>query len=420
MTKWVALALGALLSLGGAVSIWNGVDVIQSERGWVAVIAGSVALTGGIMTFALFLLIREVQTLRASMALAPRIAAIPPPPPRAVPVPAEEPAPVQPILQETAAAAAPVHASAPLDSAPPSPPVIEPALRDSPVPEAPPHESLAFEQVFPPVPVAPTPVAAPAERFRFRPADAAIGMAAGAAAIGMFARSKAGSSSQDALPSQPPVTTEPEPQPQADAQPEQGPLAESVLEHLEEALQEPQEEAASEQASGDAPVEAPSIEPKAEEGGGDASKEDSTLSPGYAWLERALARDEGRKSPVLDWLRSRAPTELLIDPAAPAQEGQEEAPASENEAPPADEAASKAEAPAEAAPVEESATTAEEAAQASEPVAEPGVLGRYSSGGSDYTLYSDGSIDAQTEHGLFHFASMAELRAHIEAQNEQP
>jgi hypothetical protein len=49
----------------------------------------------------------------------------------------------------------------------------------------------------------------------------------------------------------------------------------------------------------------------------------------------------------------------------------------------------------------------------------PTIVGRYSSGGSDFTLYSDGSIDAQTDQGLFHFASMADLRAHIEAQNAQ-
>ena len=49
------------------------------------------------------------------------------------------------------------------------------------------------------------------------------------------------------------------------------------------------------------------------------------------------------------------------------------------------------------------------------PAQEPGVVGRYSSGDSHYTLYSDGSIDAQTDQGIFRFASMADLRAHIEA-----
>jgi len=423
MTKWLALALGGLLALGGALSIWNGVDVIQSERGWVSVIAGSVALTGGIVTFALFLLIREVQALRASMALSTRVATIPPPPPRAAPV-VEEPAPAAPVPQEAPATIVP----APDDSAPSAPPVAELAPQEQLASVKPPHESLAFEQVFPPVPVAPTPVAPAAERFRFRSADAAVGLAAGAAAIGMFARSKAGAPPQEAAP------TEPAPQP------EQVPSAESVLERLEEALLEPQPEAAAgptfaepqiEEAQHQEtqpqelhPQEAQAGPPKAEEES-EAVKEDSALSPGYAWLERALARDEGRKSPALDWLRSRPPTELLIDPAAPAQEAPVEAPAeaSGHEAPPAaepvPEVAAGSEAPAAPAPAEESAAAHEEPAQPPETAPEPGVLGRYSSGGSDYTLYSDGSIDAQTEQGLFRFASMAELRAYIEAQNAQ-
>ena len=49
------------------------------------------------------------------------------------------------------------------------------------------------------------------------------------------------------------------------------------------------------------------------------------------------------------------------------------------------------------------------------PVAEPDVVGRYSSGGAHYTLYADGTIDAQSDQGIFRFASMADLRAHIEA-----
>ena len=74
-------------------------------------------------------------------------------------------------------------------------------------------------------------------------------------------------------------------------------------------------------------------------------------------------------------------------------------------------------------PAADESQTSSQSGQGAEPApergAEPDVIGRYSSGGSDFTLYSDGSIDAQTEHGLFRFESMAELRAHIEAQNEQ-
>ena len=454
MTKWLALALGALLALGGALSIWNGADVIQSERGWAAVISGSVALTGGIVVFALFVLIREVQALRAAMALSSRVATIPPPPPRAVPVAVEEPKPAAPVSQEAPVAAAP----APIDSAPAAPPAAEPPPLEPPAPEKPPHETLVFEQVFPPVPVAPTPVVPASERFRFRSGDAAIGLAAGAAAIGMFARSRAGSSAQEASPPEPPA--EPASQPQAEARVEQVPSAESVLERLEEALLEPQPDAAPTSAEartdgvdahgadgqgaeisepqlpepeahqaqahdGQAPEaqvdDAQTGEPKGGEGLGEAGKEDPTLSPGYAWLERALAREEGRKSPALDWLRSRPPTELLIDPAAPAPEASPETPAdlSGHEAEPVHEVAPEPEAAAEAAPPAQNAPAQEEPAQAPEAAPEPGVLGRYSSGGSDYTLYSDGSIDAQTQEGLFRFASMAELRAYIEGQNAQ-
>jgi len=403
MTKWVALALGALLSLGGAVSIWNGVDVIQSERGWVAVIAGSVALTGGVVTFSLFLLIREVQALRAGIELSARVSPIPPPPPRAVPVVAEE---LPPVLPEPPVAPAPAH----VDSAPAAPLVAVTAHKEQPVPEAPPHESLVFEQVFPLVPVAPTPVATPSERFRFRSTDAAISLAAGAAAMGMFARSKASSSSQEPPATEPQLPPEAAPQGQDDASAETVPSPESVLERPEEALLEPQAESSVEQVSGGADVAPKPDEANVE--GGEASKEDAAVSPGYAWLERALAREEGRKSPALDWLRTRPPTESLIVPVAPAPVG------GDDEAPPAAEALepkeSAPEAPAEAVSTDESAAAPEQP-----PVAEPGVLGRYSSGGSDYTLYSDGSIDAQTEQGLFRFGSMAELRAYIEGQTAQ-
>jgi hypothetical protein len=243
----------------------------------------------------------------------------------------------------------------------------------------------------------------------------------------MFARSRANSSVQEAAPPEPKAESAPQPQAEAQAA---VPTAESVLERLEEALLEPMPEAGpisgeaqphlaenhgaetpeqhveetqaqDAQAQGAATGEAVAQEATAKggEGVGEAAKEDPTLSPGYAWLERALAREEGRKSPALDWLRSRPPTELLIDPAAPAQEAPVETPA-EASGPdaspttePVHEVAPEPDASAEAAPSAEVATAQE--ASAPEAAPEPGVLGRYSSGGSDYTLYSDGSIDAQ-------------------------
>ena len=42
------------------------------------------------------------------------------------------------------------------------------------------------------------------------------------------------------------------------------------------------------------------------------------------------------------------------------------------------------------------------------------VIGHYEADGTSYTMYADGSIDAQSDAGLYRFASMAELKAFIE------
>jgi len=44
------------------------------------------------------------------------------------------------------------------------------------------------------------------------------------------------------------------------------------------------------------------------------------------------------------------------------------------------------------------------------------IVGRYQSEGTSYVMYADGSIEARSEHGVFHFQSMAELKAFMEAQ----
>ncbi len=43
------------------------------------------------------------------------------------------------------------------------------------------------------------------------------------------------------------------------------------------------------------------------------------------------------------------------------------------------------------------------------------VIGRYESEGTSYVMYADGSIDAQSEAGVYRFASMAELKTFIES-----
>lgn len=48
-----------------------------------------------------------------------------------------------------------------------------------------------------------------------------------------------------------------------------------------------------------------------------------------------------------------------------------------------------------------------------EPEAAPTLVGRYSSGGANYMIFSDGSIEAETEGGAFKFASMSEFKAYL-------
>jgi hypothetical protein len=48
-----------------------------------------------------------------------------------------------------------------------------------------------------------------------------------------------------------------------------------------------------------------------------------------------------------------------------------------------------------------------------EPEAAPKLVGRYSAGGANYMIFSDGSIEAETEGGAFKFASMSEFKAYL-------
>jgi hypothetical protein len=44
----------------------------------------------------------------------------------------------------------------------------------------------------------------------------------------------------------------------------------------------------------------------------------------------------------------------------------------------------------------------------------PAVVGRYEANGASYVLFDDGSIEAETDNQVYHFASMAELKKFIE------
>src|SRR5437660_10208157 len=65
--SYLVLALGAFLSLCGAFAIYAGYGIIQVERGWASVIAGSMAFSCGIVTLALGLILHRLSSMHASL-----------------------------------------------------------------------------------------------------------------------------------------------------------------------------------------------------------------------------------------------------------------------------------------------------------------------------------------------------------------
>lgn len=138
------------------------------------------------------------------------------------------------------------------------------------------------------------------------------------------------------------------------------------------------------------------------------------LNPGANGAAPAAAA-EATKKPALDFLfrsKAREPQPEAFDSVWPrrGQRRSEETTETDQSARPA----------AAEAPVERPAPTAPYAASAPHAAVEPDDMGPpaiLKSGvvdGMAYTLYADGSIEAQLPQGTVRFGSIAELRAHIE------
>ena len=112
--------------------------------------------------------------------------------------------------------------------------------------------------------------------------------------------------------------------------------------------------------------------------------------------------------------------------AAPAEteSAAEEGDAHAVESPPVDDHAAEEEPAEEAlteAPVEEGAvggapSVAELEQALAAAVAPPTLVGHYSAGGANYKIFSDGSIEAETEGGAFRFASMDEFKSYLASE----
>jgi hypothetical protein len=330
---YLVLALGAFLSIGGALSIFHGAGIVEVERGWTGVIAGATALTGGIVTIALGLILRTLLDLRPLLAGQRAVTALP------ADVKVEhdfdahgshEPLPAaqasEPMHLMTAefengmlaailAPAEPVAAERPVGAPAEHPkaatlPVANAFEDPKQVVEAPPHPPAVSER-HAEVAAAETPSLHPepdSERSRFK--------------IG-FRR-------------QPPAPLPPEPVPVPVAEPEAPPMDD--------------------------------------------------------WLDRAFSAFDN-EGPLGAPRAARHPheeTNTAVDaPLAHAEPHAEAAPEPPHAEPPPE--------------------------PASAPAPTSAVIGRYEADGTSYVMYADGSIEAQSDAGVYRFNSMTELKAFIES-----
>ena len=144
-----------------------------------------------------------------------------------------------------------------------------------------------------------------------------------------------------------------------------------------------------------------------------------------SWLEPEQDFDqEPQQEPLqtrqIAELPAEPPEDLTgsLDAPEPALQIEEPAPASQPEAELETELEPEPE--LELNPELEPATEVEpppQDAASGEQAALPEIIGRYEAHGAHYVMYADGSIDADTAHGVYRFASMAELKEFIARQD---
>lgn len=284
---FIVLGVGAVMVLAGAGEIYYGSGFLEIERGWSTFIAGTVLLTGGLLTMALGLAMRSLGEVKGAL------------------------------LQLGGGGLAPL------------------ALRAAP--------DIAIPAREPPV--------------ALRPADPALVIAAGGPALQIEPHFGAAIPPTD-VEETPPLRLrdEPEAAPHV-APPVAGEARPATVRQHEPALSVPAA----------APEPDAGIGTHAAHGGPDDHYADYT--------------------------------EMPAEVATPEHEA----------APPASEPMP---APAAAPPP----TVPSAAARPAPPTPAPAsaVIGRYEADGTSYVMYADGSIEAQSEAGIYRFASMAELKSFIE------
>lgn len=351
---WLALVVGVALALFGARWMWTGWDIVQAERGWAAVIAGSVMLSGGLIVAMLAWAIMRLSGAPAAERQAPSAAA-------------EKPSLFR---KPSIAAPAAVAAGAGAIAATAGAALARDATPDEDV-QTPPRDAA---QEPPPSPLPPPlpPTAPPT--------------------VGELLRMSEDRAARDSH--------------------------EKHFEEPEAAIAPPVEEAKAEP-------------PAALEPGID--KDDDDEDEGEEEAPEAEAETQELVAPAADEKPALVPPPVppLVEPS-PKKSEPPPAPLRLPEPEPAAPRATTDEEPVyddwlertarefdrelgrDALPKEEP-PPAEEPAAPSKP--EPAVVGRYSSGDTNYLMFADGSIEAQTPEGVMRFASLTELKRFVEKRN---
>jgi hypothetical protein len=367
--SYLVLALGALLSLCGALAIYAGYGIIQVERGWAGVIAGATALSGGIVTIALGFILHSLSGLHALHKAGKDL----------TPLPRELGEDEVGELRPEPGLALNPEASMASEAGPP-PAAMPPAASSRTWPQRPTRPNLP-----------------PARNF-LKSRGAALPAARGTPESD-FALPAHPVNSR-AAPSVSHAANEPPSEP-GFAMPGEGAAANSA----------PVVEAAAE------PAWNPNGEPglfdddKARELRIEAQLREMHFDPGEPGTE---------SGPRVTWPAEAAPIDAIIgeDQLIEPDTALDALKAGAKPSPEAIEPESLAPAP----PLESEALPTADPRESSPPAApaasEAGlaIVGRYESEGTSYVMYADGSIEARTQHAVLHFKSMAELKAFMETQ----
>jgi hypothetical protein len=377
--SYLVLALGALLSLCGAFAISAGYGIIQVERGWAGVIAGATALSCGIVTIALGLILHSLSSLHALLKTGQGL----------TPLPREVGEDAASELRPEPGLAFNPEASMVSEAGPP-PAAMPPAAGLRTWPQRPTRPNLTPARTFlksrgtvlsvatgtpesdfalPKLPLilrAAPRVSEAAREPQSEPGFAMPGEGA-AAKTEDEANTRPASASAVEAPAEPAWNADDEPGLFNDDQAKEPPI--------EARLQEPHFD------PGEPETESgPRVTWPAETASIDATfSEDRLIEPDLAldaWKEGARPSPEGIEPASLD------PASPFVAEARPAPDPRE--------------------------PLPPAVPAAGEAGLA--------VVGRYESEGTSYVMYADGSIEARSERRVFHFQSMAELKAFMEAQ----